>query len=72
MALSISLYILEDLVTGKATRHSANIYQTSFIINLMHGYNEAGFDNKTHMGLEKGGFFYNIVLTKANNFFFGY
>ena len=35
----------------------------------MHGYNEGSFDNKTQMGLEKGGFFYNTFLTKENSVF---
>ena len=35
----------------------------------MHGYNEEGFDSKTQMTLEKGGFFYNTVLTKAKSVF---
>ena len=61
--------LLEDLVTRKTTVNIAKINQTSFIINLMHGYNERDFDNKTQMGLEKGGCFYNTVLVNANSVF---
>ena len=58
--------LLEDLVTRKMTVNSVNADQISFIINLMHGYNEGEFfDIKALVSK----FLYNTVLTKANNFF---
>ena len=38
--------LLKDLVTRKTTVRSANADQISFMINLMHGYNDWNFDKK--------------------------
>ena len=38
--------LLEGLVTRKTTVNLANVDQTSFIINLMHGYNDWDCDKK--------------------------
>ena len=46
--------LLEKLVAKKTTVSSANADQISFIINLMHGYNDWNFDKKTQIDLEKG------------------
>ena len=64
-----SLYsLLENLVTRKTTVNSANVDQISFIINLMHGYNDWDFDKKTQIDLEKGRS-HNIALARANDIF---
>ena len=55
--------LLEDLVTRKMTVNSANADQISFIVNLMHGYDEQKlFDSEA---LESK-FFHNTALIKAN------
>ena len=42
-----SLYsLLENLVTRKTTINGANADQVSFIINIMHEYNDWNFDKK--------------------------
>ena len=46
--------LLKDLVTRQMTVNSANAGQVSFIINLMHGYNDWNFDKKTQIDLERG------------------
>ena len=63
------LSLLESLTTKKVTVNSANSDQISFIINLMHGY-----DDWRLYGLResKSEFFHNTILTSAKNNFFGY
>ena len=51
------------------TVDSANADQISFIINLMHGYNNWDFDKKkTQMDLNKGRT-HSIVLSRTNYIF---
>ena len=57
---------MENLVTRKMTVNSANADQISFIIDLMHGYNESKLLDTEAMQNE---FFYNTVLTKAKKSF---
>ena len=59
---------MENLVTRKTTVNSGNIDNTFFIINLIHGYNDSNFDNKTKTDLESGRF-QSIVLARANDVF---
>ena len=54
--------LLEDLVTRKMTVNIANVDQISFIIDLIHGYNES---KQVHMEAIRNESFYNNVLTKA-------
>ena len=58
--------LLKDLVTGKMTINSANANQISFIIDLMHRY-----DERKLIDIEtiKNEFFYNTLLTKAKKVF---
>ena len=64
-----SLYsLLKNLVTRKTTVNSGNIDKIFFIINVMHGYNDSNFDNKTKTDLESGRF-QSIVLARANDAF---
>ena len=58
--------LLEDLVTKKMTVNSANAAQISFIIDLMHGYDESKL---VDIKAVKNEFFYNTVLTKAKKVF---
>ena len=48
--------LLEDLVIRKTTVNSADTNQISFLINLMHEYNDCSFDKKTQIDLAKGRF----------------
>ena len=62
-----SLYsLLKNLVTRKMTINSANADQISFIIDLIHGYDESKL---TDIETIKNEFFYNTVLIKAKNVF---
>ena len=62
-----TLYILlEDLVTRKMTLNNANADQISFIIDLMHGYDESKL---LDIEAVKNEFFYNTVLTKNKKMF---
>ena len=61
--------LLENLVTKKTTINSANANQISFMIDVMHEYDEGKFINtKT----TKNEFFYNTVLKKAKKSVFRY
>ena len=62
-----TLYILlEDLVTRKMTLNNANADQISFIIDLMHGYDESKL---LDIEAVKNEFFYNTVLIKNKKMF---
>ena len=59
--------LLEDLVTSKITVDIANADQISFIINLMHGYENKGlFDKETDMSVKKRESWKKESLTRAN------
>ena len=58
--------LLEGLVTRKMTVNSANADQISFIINLMHEYNEWELYGIKEL---KSNFFHKTILTKANDVF---
>ena len=59
---------MKDLVNRKMTINSANADQISFIIDLMHGYDEGKLiDIET-----KNDFFFNTALTRAKKSFFRY
>ena len=57
---------LKNFVTRKMTRKSASADQTSFIIDLMHGYDESKL---TDIEVIKNESFYNTVLTKPKKVF---
>ena len=59
---------MENLVTRETTVNSGNIDKILFIINLMHGYNDSNFHNRTKTNLESGRFD-SIVLARANYVF---
>ena len=58
--------LLEGLVTRKMTLNNANADQISFMINLMHGYDEGKLYDIKEL---KSRFFRNTILTKASDVF---
>ena len=58
---------MENLLTKKTIINSANVDQISFIIDLVHGYDESKLtDIET---IKDESFFYNSFLTKAEKVF---
>ena len=61
--------LLDDLVILKMIVNSANANQMSFLIILMHGYDQSRLIDTEAI---KNEFFYNTVLTKAKKSFLRY